>query len=257
MKRNLLIVDDDINSIEVLRHIFSKENYAITTAMDGKSGMEQIALKKPDIMILDVNLPDTLGTDLCMKIKSQDDNKDIIIILLSGVKISEEDKLFGLEIGATDYITRPFVKSELVAKVNALINLKYSLVQPRNQEALSDFGNSKANITASAFEQIDVQRDFPDVFNDFVSEYESLLDKQIEKRIYKVNSDYSEQIKKNAFNMGAYNFGPKDIIKLHKKVIDKKGRNKTALNFYYIKEEGSILLIETLGYLLMYYRSKI
>jgi len=256
MTKKILIIDDDPEALTLLSAILTNEGYMVSTAINAEQGMGEIKAHKPDLILLDVMLGDRLGTDVCMEIKQHPNYRDIIIILLSGVKVSPEDRLMGLEIGASDYINRPFSKKELVAKINAFFQLKQLLVTPRRTEPFSTLDIDAAPVTAQAFDLPDLWNTYPDEFDRFVEAYALILNDQIESRIFKMNNANSDKVKDLALRFGFLKAGPRDIINVHKEALKKIVSDTTALKTYYIKEESRILLLEVFGFLMMYYRNR-
>jgi len=256
MSKKILIIDDDPESLTLLRTIFEKEGYLVSTANSSEKGFRRLEADKPDMILLDVILGDDLGTDLCMKIKKHQDYKDIIIILLSGVKISNEDRLFGLEIGATDYINRPFDKKELVVKVNAYFKLKNLFVSPRQNEPFNSINKNDTPVTSEVFNGPDIWETYPNEFDRFVEAYALILNEQIESRIFKTNVKVPNQTRDLAMQFSFLKAGPRDVINVHKVALKKIVSDSSALKAYYIKEESRILLLEMFGYLIMFYRNK-
>lgn len=256
MAKSILIVDDNTDTLNILSRLLQKEGYSLTTAEDGAGCMKELEQSKPDLILLDVMLPDTLGTDLCLKIKDDPKYHDIIIILLSGHKISEEDHLMGFEIGAIDYINRPLSNKELIAKVNAIFRLKHALVNPREDEPFSSLTQNHTDVTAGVFEQINIWETHPELFNRFKNEYLKIMEKQIEHRIYKSTNNLSDQIRALSHEFGFLKAGPKEVIAVHKEALKSMVQDSSAIKSYYVKEESRILLLELMGYLLMYYRNR-
>ena len=120
MKRNIFIVDDEEDIVELVLLNLKKNNYESSGFYNAKSFLEAIIKKKPDLVILDLMLPDMDGIEICKKLRSMNEYRDIPIIMLTA-KQDEIDKVIGLEVGADDYITKPFSPRELVARVKALL----------------------------------------------------------------------------------------------------------------------------------------
>lgn len=114
----LLIVEDDPQMIKGLHMFFSSQGYQVTEAMDGEAGVACAVDGDPDVVILDVMLPKMNGFDVCKKIRKV---KPMLPIVLLTAKGEEIDKVVGLEIGADDYVTKPFSLKELEARVRALL----------------------------------------------------------------------------------------------------------------------------------------
>lgn len=105
----ILIVEDDPNLIATLKYSLLKEGYAVVTANDGAQAVEVARSEKPDLIVLDVMLPALTGFEVCRILRK---DMSVPIIMLTA-KTEEVDKIVGLEIGADDYMTKPFSKSEL------------------------------------------------------------------------------------------------------------------------------------------------
>ena len=116
-KKTVLIVEDEKTIVDLLRYHLGKE-YALLTAYDGETGLSMALEKKPDIILLDVMLPKMDGFDVCRILREKGDQVPIIILT---AREEEDDKVQGLELGADDYITKPFSTRELLARVKANI----------------------------------------------------------------------------------------------------------------------------------------
>ncbi len=112
----LLLVDDEKNIIELERLYLEKEGYKIQVAYDGKTALEQFRARKPNAIILDLMLPEMDGWEVCRRIRQE---SDVPIIMLTA-RDQDVDKIVGLELGADDYLTKPFNPRELVARVKAI-----------------------------------------------------------------------------------------------------------------------------------------
>ncbi len=115
--KKILLVDDDINVIEILTLYLKKENFIIETAGDGEEALEETESFQPDLIILDIMMPKMDGLEV---IKSLRKNNEVPIILLSA-KGEEFDRILGLELGADDYVTKPFSPREVVARVKVIL----------------------------------------------------------------------------------------------------------------------------------------
>ncbi len=113
----LLLVDDEKNIIELERLYLEKEGYQIETANDGKTALEKFRALKPTALILDLMLPGMDGWELCRRIRQESD----VPILMLTARDQDMDKIVGLELGADDYLTKPFNPRELVARVKAIL----------------------------------------------------------------------------------------------------------------------------------------
>lgn len=120
MKEKILIVDDEKDILKILQHNLSKEGYRVIEASDGEEALDKASSEMPALVLLDLMLPKLDGLEVCREIKGQEKTKNIPIIMLTA-KSQEVDKVLGLELGADDYITKPFSPRELLARVKAVL----------------------------------------------------------------------------------------------------------------------------------------
>ena len=116
--KTVLIVEDEKNIVDILRFNLQRSGYETLEAYDGEDGLQQAVSANPDLILLDVMLPKMNGFDVCKTLRSQGSNVPVIILT---AREEESDKVLGLEIGADDYITKPFSMRELIARVGANI----------------------------------------------------------------------------------------------------------------------------------------
>ena len=117
MKR-ILIIEDDLAILRGLRDNLEYESYEILTAEDGEQGYCLIREKKPDLIILDLMLPKMSGYELCRKVREEGVTTPILMLTARG---EEVDRVLGLDLGADDYVTKPFSVPELLARVRAIL----------------------------------------------------------------------------------------------------------------------------------------
>jgi two-component system alkaline phosphatase synthesis response regulator PhoP len=136
----ILIVEDEPNMVTGLRDNFEFEGYQVITAPDGVAGLERALSESPDLVILDVMMPRMSGLDVCKQLKSKRPSLPIIMLTARG---QEVDKVVGLEIGADDYVTKPFSIRELLARVKAVLRRAKNV--PNHTETLA-FGEVEVNL---------------------------------------------------------------------------------------------------------------
>jgi two-component system OmpR family response regulator len=117
MGNKILVVEDDLNLLEALRYNLKKESYEVFTAADGELALEAARKEKPDLILLDIMLPKLSGFEVCRILRKEMTSP----ILMLTAKVDETDKIVGLEIGADDYVTKPFSMRELIARVRAML----------------------------------------------------------------------------------------------------------------------------------------
>ena len=120
MAERILVVDDEPDLLELVRVNLAQEGYRVETATSGRVALAELRRSRPDLAILDLMLPDVSGTDLCRRIRADRGLADLPIIMLTA-KADEVDRVVGFEVGADDYVTKPFSPRELVLRVRAVL----------------------------------------------------------------------------------------------------------------------------------------
>jgi two-component system phosphate regulon response regulator PhoB len=115
-----LIVEDEAALVELIRYNLEKEGYEIEIAMDGEEAILMIEERQPDIVLLDWMLPKLAGIEVCRRLRSRPATRNLPVIMLTA-KTEEADRVRGLDMGADDYMTKPFAMSELVARIRAVM----------------------------------------------------------------------------------------------------------------------------------------
>ncbi|HEX9926054.1 MAG TPA: response regulator transcription factor [Anaerolineae bacterium] len=113
----ILVVDDDKKTVDLIQLYLEKDGYRVLAAYDGRQALEQARQKRPDLIVLDLMLPAVGGLDICRILRAE---SRVPVIMLTA-RTTEEDKLLGLDLGADDYVTKPFSPRELLARVRAVL----------------------------------------------------------------------------------------------------------------------------------------
>ncbi len=199
----ILVVDDDHDIVRLVRSYLEKAGYEILTAYDGESALRIIKAEKPQLLILDLMLPDKDGWDVAKIVRADEKIAATPIIMLTA-RVEDNDKIVGLEIGADDYITKPFNPREVVARVRAL--LRRSHLQQETQvpqrlqvgELILDIGKrelsrngDRINLTPSEFELLKVLMQNPG----FVITRDELSDKALGYGSYSAGRTLDSHIK--------------------------------------------------------------
>ena len=119
-KGKILVVDDEIYIVHILDFSLGMEGYEVITALDGEQALEKVKAEKPDLIVLDIMMPKLDGYEVCKNIKSSAETQHIPVILLSAKGRNVDQKL-GFDVGADDYITKPFSPRKLVERINQLL----------------------------------------------------------------------------------------------------------------------------------------
>lgn len=132
MQQKILVVDDDKKTVDLIRLYLEKERYLISTAFDGQAALDLARQRQPDLIILDWMLPGIDGLHVCRLLRAE---SDIPIILLTA-RSTEDEKLLGLNLGADDYLTKPFSPRELVARVRVVLRRAHQKQEDERLPAL-------------------------------------------------------------------------------------------------------------------------
>jgi DNA-binding response OmpR family regulator len=139
-RAKILVVEDEPNMVMGLRDNFEFEGYEVITARDGAEGLQLALEESPDLVVLDVMMPRMSGLEVCKQLRAQRSSIPIIMLTARGQEI---DKVVGLELGADDYVTKPFSIRELLARVKAV--LRRTSVLPKDQDQHS-FGDIEVDL---------------------------------------------------------------------------------------------------------------
>ncbi len=156
----ILIIDDSPDELAVAKSRLAKECEHILCAESGKAGLETAKQEKPDLILLDVDMPDMSGFDLCRALKADPELCMIPVLFLSGL-VSGEDKIRGLDLGGIDYITKPFDSFELQARVRAALrskNLQDLLIEYAHIDPLTGLPNRRALMERLQLEWMRMER---------------------------------------------------------------------------------------------------
>jgi two-component system OmpR family response regulator len=139
----ILIVEDDRNLLDSLTYNLRQEGYEVVTAADGAEALDVARREKPNLVILDLMLPKMSGFEVCRVLRKE----TTVPILMLTAKVEETDKIVGLEIGADDYMTKPFSLRELLARVRAMLRRAKTVeIQPVTEGKLVKVGNIEVDI---------------------------------------------------------------------------------------------------------------
>ena len=133
MKKKILVVDDEKDIVELISYNLEQEGFAVIKAYDGQMAWERVKTAKPDLVVLDLMIPGIHGLEVCKLIRRDATTQNLPIIMLTA-KSDQVDKILGLELGADDYVTKPFNVRELIARIRAVLR-RY---EGRQQKELSE-----------------------------------------------------------------------------------------------------------------------
>ena len=140
-EKNILIVDDDEDLSFIISEMLEGYGYSVTTAASGEEAFDLLSQHTYHLILLDINLPDTTGLELCKELRRVSQ----IPVIFASARTSENDRITGFDIGGDDYLPKPYSMKELLSRVNALIRRTYGFSE---REKVVTFGNISVNITA-------------------------------------------------------------------------------------------------------------
>ncbi|MGK9043491.1 response regulator [Mammaliicoccus vitulinus] len=148
MSQKVLVVDDEQSIVTLLKYNIEQAGYQVIVAYDGVQALEKVNEEKPDLVVLDVMLPEKDGIEVCKTIRS---DKNQVPILMLTAKDDEFDRVLGLELGADDYMTKPFSPREVVARVKAILR-RVGQIESRNSDDDEDIVLGSIRIRPDFFE---------------------------------------------------------------------------------------------------------
>jgi phosphate regulon transcriptional regulator PhoB len=136
-KATILVIDDEKDLIELVRYNLEKDGFDVIAATDGQSGLDVVKKHRPDLVVLDLMMPGMDGLQICKQLRSDPRTGRIPVIMLTA-KATEADRIVGLELGADDYITKPFSPREVVARVKAVLRRSSPAAEQRQEIRVGD-----------------------------------------------------------------------------------------------------------------------
>ncbi len=166
--KKILVVDDERKIVDIVRAYLEREGYRVIVAYDGKEALDLARTEAPDLVILDLMLPEISGWDVCRTLRSR---SNVPIIMLTA-RDDDTDKIVGLELGADDYVTKPFNPKELVSRVRAVLRRAEGIADKRNKIEFADLsidlerhevrrGDKLIELTPTEFELLKVLAEAP------------------------------------------------------------------------------------------------
>ncbi|MCU7558344.1 response regulator transcription factor [Macrococcus capreoli] len=149
MSQKVLVVDDEQSIVTLLQYNLQQSGFEVVTAYDGEEGLEKIFSEKPDIVLLDLMLPKMDGVEVCKSVRNE---KNQVPILMLTAKDDEFDKVLGLELGADDYMTKPFSPREVIARIKAILRRSNALKMVEEEKENKEIVIGKIKVLPEHFE---------------------------------------------------------------------------------------------------------
>jgi two-component system, OmpR family, alkaline phosphatase synthesis response regulator PhoP len=230
MNKKVLVVDDEQSIVTLLQYNLEQAGYTVVTAMDGEDGINLAAEENPDLMILDLMLPKLDGIEVCKQLRQQKIN---VPILMLTAKDDEFDKVLGLELGADDYMTKPFSPREVVARVKAILRRVQTQTDPIDEKQ-EDEGQIKIG-------DLKMMPDFYEAY--FMGELLELTPKEFELLLY-LSKNKGRVLTRDQLLSAVWNYdfaGDTRIVDVHISHLREKIESNT-------KKPSYIKTIRGLGY---------
>ena len=149
MGQTILVVDDEARIVKLVRDYLERAGFDVLAAQDGEAALTLARVERPDLIVLDLMLPGVDGLDVCRRLRQE---SGVPIIMLTA-RVEEADRIVGLELGADDYVTKPFSPGELVARVRATLRRASGEVGPSTMLRAGDVELDTASLTATVADQ--------------------------------------------------------------------------------------------------------
>jgi len=254
-KLKILVVDDDPDIASAFSHLLQLADYEVLSAGTGEECLRIAGAERPDLILLDVRLPDLNGLEVCRRIKADPALSRIVVINITGARTSKDDEAEGIEAGADAYLSKPVHLRTLLAHVQTLLRARQAETA-REIESLGQFPRlPHTAVAAQSFGLAPLREGMPDLFEELVQHYGELLDQALEQRVYKVNYQLAESLRAMGDQLGFIKAGPRDVVQIHHAALLKKAANVTVSKSRAYIEEGRLLILELMGNLVSYYRN--
>lgn len=259
----ILIAEDDADTLQAYSLLLRSEGYDVLGSSSARECLRLAREERPDLILLDVRLPDLSGTEVCRQIKADPELAGTFVIHVSGVEVSPDSQAEGLESGADGYLTKPIQYRKLTAQIRALLRIREdvdSIIEGQQEREFASLERLSSrqgpSVAAQMFGVLPVRKGFPEIFEGLVKLYGELLDLALEQRAYKVERNIPEYLNAIVDQLGFLRAGPRDVVEIHSAALKRKaaGANLTKSQAYV--EEGRMRLVELMGYLVSYYRSQ-
>lgn len=264
----ILLIDDDPGDVEIIREMLRESDpfhFRLDTADLLSTGMECLTKGGIELVLLDLGLPDAQGLNALEQMHRK--APEIPIIVLTGLA-DENMGVNALRKAAQDYLVKGEVTGALLSRAiryslernRLLIQLEEAKEREQRDREMHSFerlssspGNS---VTARSFGLVSIREGQPKVFGALAGEYGGLMDRALEQKAYKIDHKISESLKALAEDMGFLKAGPRDVVELHRTVLQKKRTGAVPKKALAYMEEGRVMVLELMGYLTSYYRRR-
>ncbi len=263
----ILNVNDDEANRFALTRILRSRGFRVDEARDGAEALRLVADSHPDLVVLDVDLPDIDGFEVCRRIKADPQTSAIPVLHLSAQYVLEEDRAHGMVNGADGYLIQPVEPLELVASIRGLIRMRDAEAAARRsaqrveqlERELKTLGRLLASTTPATLPDPGhgpLREDRPEAFLELTERCGSLLNLALQQQRYRVEHDISAALQEMGQRLGALGAGPRDVIEIYGAALKSQSSGTTAARARAYVDEGRMLVLELMGHLVAYYRGR-
>jgi DNA-binding response OmpR family regulator len=268
----VLLIEDNPGDVRLMQEMLASVKgipFHLQSASRLSTGQKYLAGGGIDVVLLDLSLPDSHGLDTFDRIHTQ--AKEVPIVVLTGTD-DEALAVDAAQQGAQDYLVKGQINGQIVARSiryaierhRLLAELEQSLhheqqERERLERQLNAFEMfpdvSPTAVTARTFGLTPLHESVPDTFNELVQHYGDLMELALEQRTYKVEHNISEELRIMAEQLGALSPGPRDIVELHTIALKRKTHEAPYTKTQAYVEEGQLMVLQLMGYLVSFYRN--
>jgi CheY-like chemotaxis protein len=260
----ILNVNDDDANRYALTKTLRKNGYRVEEARTGVEALRLVVEARPDLVVLDVNLPDINGFEVCRRIKADAQTAAIPVLHVSAHYVQEEHRIHGLVSGADGYLVQPVEPPELIASIRALLRIR----KAEDAARLSAMRVEQLELELRTLERLTdppaasgrgpqpppLSEGHPEAFVELVSRYEHLLDLALQQQKYKIQHDISALLLEMGERLGSLGAGPRDVIEVYGTALKSRSAGAIAARARAYLDEGRLLVLELMGHLVSYYR---
>jgi CheY-like chemotaxis protein len=266
----VLLVEDNPGDARLAAEAFASARigtFTLTHAERLTEALELLQQRSFDAIVLDLSLPDSSGLDTLQRVLHH--APDIPVVVLTMLS----DELLGVQAvnaGAQDYLQKDgCVHESLARSVRYAVErqrLLRELQHARQQEQLARNAHeiaaveqlshdTRTSVTAQLYSALPLRDAQPDLFSELVAQYGHILDQRLEQRAYKIETNTSDTLREIANQLGFLRAGPRDVVDVHTHAIRQRVRGASVMRMQAYVEEGRLLVLELMGYLVSYYRA--